>query len=111
MFTNTLRHWAVALGLVAIICVTAASAAGHTKGQAGREALPIPSGDLGEIVVHGRAELGDVVRVHDLGEVLVTVHRQPVEGSYLAEVVVTVPRLAASDARSDGATATLAAVQ
>ncbi len=116
MFTNKIRHWAVALGLVAIVCVTAASAAGlthHAKGPAGRgEQLPVPSGDLGEVIVHGHAALGDVApAIHDLGEVLVNVHREPVEGAYLAEVVVTVPRTGTADTRADGAAATLAAVQ
>jgi hypothetical protein len=115
MLSNKIRHWAVALGLVAIVCVTAASASGlahHAKGQEDRSELPVPSGDLGEVIVHGRAELGDVVpAIHDLGEVLVTVHRMPADGAFLAEVVVTVPRAGTTGARADGTAATLAAVQ
>ena len=118
MFTNKIRHWAVALGLVAVAVagVTGASAAGfvHHAPAARTEALPVPSGDLGEVIVHAPHDLGEVI-VHaprDLGEVLVTVHREPVEGAYLAHVIVTVPR--ESDALYTHATevaATLAAVQ
>lgn len=117
MFTNKIRHWAVALGLVAVAAVTAASAAGfaHRAATPSRtESLPLPSGDLGEVIVHAPHDLGEVVvhAPHDLGEVLVTVHREPAEGAYLAHVVVTVPR--ESDAiytHATEAAASLAVVQ
>lgn len=95
MYTNKIRHWAVALGLVAFAGITGASAAGfvhHTPARS--QALPVPSGDLGEVVVVAPRYLGEAAlrARHDLGEVLVTVHREPVDGAYLAHVVVTVPR-------------------
>ena len=115
MLTNKSRHFAVALGLVAIAAMTAASAAGHARhAKMQNESLPVPSGDLGEVVVHAPHDLGEVIvhAPHDLGEVLVTVHRVPVEGAYLAEVVVTVPRETTEMyAGATEAAATLAAVQ
>ncbi|MBS0393377.1 MAG: hypothetical protein JSR54_02065 [Proteobacteria bacterium] len=106
MLTNKFRHWLVALTLVAVAGVTAASAAGLTahRGATHRtDALPIPSGDLGEVVVHAP---------RDLGEVVVTVHRQPVDGEFLAEVVVTVPREdSAVYMHATEAAATLASLQ
>jgi hypothetical protein len=118
MYTNKIRHWAVALGLVAVAGITGASAAGYThhgRLPAGRsETLPVPSGDLGEVIVHAPGDLGEVI-VHaprDLGEVLVNVHREPVEGAYLAHVIVTVPREgSAVYTHVTEAAATLAAVQ
>jgi hypothetical protein len=117
MYTNKIRHIAVALGLVAVAAVTGASAAGfarHNAPTVRTETLPVPSGDLGEVIVHAPHDLGEVVvhAPHDLGEVLVTVHREPVAGSYLAEVIVTVPRDGGTVyTRSTEAAATLAAVQ
>ncbi len=106
MNTNKIRHIAVALGLVAVAVVTGASAAGfaHRAAPATRgETLPVPAGDLGEVIVHAP---------HDLGEVLVIVPRTPLSGAYLAEVVVTVPREgAALYTLATEAAATLAAVQ
>ena len=116
MFTNKIRHIAVALGLTAVAAMTAASAAGfaHHARAPQNEPLPVPSGDLGEVIVHAPHDLPDVIvhAPHDLGEVLVTVQRTPVEGAYLAEVVVTVPR-EKSDVytRTTEAAATLAVVQ
>jgi len=117
MYTNKIRHIAVALGLVAVAVVTGASAAGfvrHNSAAVRIEALPVPSGDLGEVVVHAPHDLGEVIvhAPHDLGEVLVVVHREPVEGAYLAHVVVTVPREGdAVYGHAAEAAATLAAVQ
>ncbi len=118
MTTNKIRHWAVALGLVAVAGMTAASAAGyarHTAAPAAHfDAMPVASGDLGEVIVYAPHDLGEVIvhAPHDLGEVLVTVHRTPAEGTYLAEVVVTAPRAgAAFTARANDTAATLAAVQ
>ena len=117
MTTNKIRHLAVALGLVAVAAVTGASAAGfarHNAPTARTETLPVPSGDLGEVIVHAPHDLGEVIvhAPHDLGEVLVIVHREPVEGAYLAHVVVTVPREGSTVyTRSTEAAATLAAVQ
>jgi hypothetical protein len=101
-------------GSVAV--VTGASAAGfaHRAAATRSEALPIPAGDLGEVIVHAPHDLGEVIvhAPHDLGEVLVVVPRTPVSGAYLAEVVVTVPREgAALYTRATEAAATLAAVQ
>ena len=116
MFTNKIRHVAVALGLSAVAAMTAASAAGfaHHAKATQSEPLPIPSGDLGEVVVHAPHDLPDVIvhAPHDLGEVLVNVHRVPVEGAYLAEVVVTVPREKGElYTRASDGVATLAVVQ
>jgi hypothetical protein len=117
MFSNTMRHWVVALGLVAVAGVTAASGAGfgHATRQAppaARASLPAVSGDLGEVVVYAPGDLGEVIvrAPHDLGEVLVTVGRTPLEGAYMAEVVVTAPRDGGAGI-TDGAAATLAAVR
>jgi len=115
MLSNKIRHVAVALGLFAVAAMTAASAAGHARhAKMESESLPVPSGDLGEVVVHAPHDLGEVIvhAPHDLGEVLVTVHRVPVEGTYLAEVVVTVPREKAEIyTGATEAAATLAAAQ
>jgi hypothetical protein len=116
MYTNKIRHIAVALGLVAVAVVTGASAAGfaHRASAARGETLPVPAGDLGEVIVHAPRDLGEVIvhASHDLGEVLVVVPRTPVSGAYLAEVVVTVPREgAALDTNAADAAATLAAVR
>jgi hypothetical protein len=117
MYTNKIRHIAVALGLVAVAVVTGASAAGfarHNAAAVRTETLPVPSGDLGEVVVHAPHDLGEVIvhAPHDLGEVLVIVHPEPVDGAYLAEVVVTVPREdGAVYTHATEAAATLAAVQ
>jgi hypothetical protein len=107
MNTNKIRHLAVALCLVAVAGVTAASAAGLTR-HVPRTAqpagmLPVPDGDLGEIVVHAPGDLGEVIvhAPHDLGEVLVNVHREPAPGEYLAQVVVTVPRASAAPLASE----------
>ena len=117
MYTNKIRHIAVALGLVAVAVVTGASAAGfaHRAAPAARgETLPVPAGDLGEVIVPAPHDLGEVVvhAPHALGEVLVIVHREPAEGAYLAHVVVTVPREEnAVYTHATEAAATLAAVQ
>ncbi len=106
MFTNKIRRFTVALGLVAVAAVTGASAAGfahRTATPVPSERLPVPSGDLGEVIVHAP---------HDLAALLLTVDREPVEGAYLAHVIVTVPREAGavySDATE--AVATLAVVE
>jgi hypothetical protein len=101
MFTSTKRHWAVALGLAAFVAVTGASAAGYvthtrhaTPAQAAPAAMPVVSGDLGEVIVYPPHDLGEVI-VHapqDLGEVLVEARRPVAAGAFLAEVVVTAPR-------------------
>jgi len=117
MNTNKIRHIAVALGLVAVAVVTGASAAGfahHAAPTARTETLPVPSGDLGEVIVHAPHDLGEVIvhAPHDLGEVLVVVPREPVAGAYLAEVIVTVPREGvAVYTHATEAAATLAAVR
>jgi hypothetical protein len=118
MFTSKIRHWAVALGMVAVAGITAASAAGlvrHTAAPAARiETLPVPSGDLGEVVVYAPHDLGEVIvhAPHDLGEVLVNVRREPVAGSYFAHVIVTVPRKSMPvDTLTTGAAATFAAAR
>jgi hypothetical protein len=106
MLTTKFRHWAVALGLVAVAGVTGASAAGVVHRSAAaftRTGLPVPSGDLGEIVV---------TAPRDLPEVIVTVHREPVEGELLAHVIVTVPRERADlYTQATEAAATLASVR
>jgi hypothetical protein len=100
MFTSTKRHWAVALGLAAFIAVTGASAAGyvnharHATAVTAPAAMPVVSGDLGEVIVYPPHDLGEVT-VHapqDLGEVLVEARRPVAAGAFLAEVVVTAPR-------------------
>ena len=117
MFTNKTRHWTVALGLVAIAGFTAASAGGlvHPANPGARsETLPVPSGDLGEVIVHAPGDLGEVIvhAPHDLGEVLVSVRRSEAEPAYLAQVVVTVPReRGAVYSPADDAVVSLAAVQ
>ncbi|HUO79386.1 MAG TPA: hypothetical protein VMU00_04525 [Steroidobacteraceae bacterium] len=116
MFTNKIRHIAVAMGLVAVAVVTGASAASYVRHNAPTrvETLPVPSGDLGEVIVYAPHDLGEVIvhAPHDLGEVLVTVHREPpVDGAFLAEVVVTVPREGSVYGHATEAAATLAAVQ
>ncbi len=103
---NKLRRLAVALGLAAIAAVTGTSAAGfvhHPATPARAEPLPVPSGDLGEVIVHAP---------HDLAALLLTVDREPVEGAYLAHVIVTVPREAgAVYSHATEAVATLAVVE
>ncbi|MBS0376683.1 MAG: hypothetical protein JSR73_19070 [Proteobacteria bacterium] len=117
MLTTKFRHWAVAMSLVAAVGVTGASAAvsAHRAAPATRvDTLPVPSGDLGEVVVYAPHDLPEVV-VHaprDLGEVLVTVHPTPPAGTYLAHVVVTAPRVDADVYReTTEAAATLASAQ
>jgi hypothetical protein len=99
MFSSKMRHWVVALGLVAVAGVTASSAAGFV--HAGRATAPaasgspvVVSGDLGEVVVRAPHDLAEVIvhAPHDLGEVLVMVAPAPAGGTYLADVVVTAPR-------------------
>ena len=117
MFTSTKRHWAVAMGLAAFVAVTGASAAGFvtharhaTPAQAAPAAMPVVSGDLGEVIVVAPQDLGEVI-VHapqDLGEVLVEARRPVAAGAYLAQVIVT----AARDDRAElvsGSTATTTA--
>ena len=96
MLSRTVRHLVVAVALVGVVGVTAASAAGGVSARqaAGtaapvsqREMLPNVSGDLGEFVVHAPG---------DLGEVLVNVGRLPLAGQLMADVVVTAPRLGAA---------------
>jgi hypothetical protein len=101
MFSSKMRHWIVALGLVAAASVAASSAAGlgsHVQRvpAAGieREAMPVASGDLGEVVIYAPGDLGEIVvhAPHDLGDVLVMVPRLPPPGVYLAKIVVTATR-------------------
>ena len=107
MLSRTVRHLVVAIALLGVIGVTAASAAhgvsarqaaGTAAPAAQRGMLPNASGDLGEIVVHAPGDLGEIL-VHapgDLGEVLVSVARLPLAGQLMADVVVTAPRLGAA---------------
>jgi hypothetical protein len=102
MLSHKIRHYTVALGLVALAGLTGASAAGFVhNGRApaqGEASRPVPAGELPEVVVHAPHDLGEIT-VHvrrDLGHVLVTAGRAP--AATLAEVVVTVPR----DARAGG---------
>ena len=110
MLNCTARRLMVAAALVttAGVGITVASAAGTLSARhAGsppapavqRQALPVVSGDLGEVVVRAPGELGEVV-VHapgDLGEVLVSVARLPAAGQLMADVVVSAPRVHARD--------------
>ena len=96
MNNSTVRHWVVALGLVAVAGITGASAAGFvTHARHGAPvAAPVVSGDLGEVVIVAPADLGEVVvhAPHDLGDVMVEARRTGPAPAYLAEVVVTAPR-------------------
>jgi hypothetical protein len=101
MFSSKIRHWVVALGLATVAGVAASSAAGlgsHAQrvpaAKIEREAMPVASGDLGEIVIYAPGDLGEIVvhAPHDLGDVLVMVPRLPAPGVYLAKIVVTAPR-------------------
>lgn len=97
MFTTTMRHLVVAVGLVAVAGVTGASAAGYVKHTRTSVEAPAPvvvSGDLGEVVVHAPNDLGEVIvyAPHDLGNVLVEARRSTAGAPYLAEVVVTASR-------------------
>ena len=107
MLSRTVRHLVVAVALVGVVGLTAASAAGGVSARqaagtaapvAQRQVLPNVSGDLGEFVVRAPGDLGEIV-VHapgDLGEVLVNVGRLPLAGQLMADVVVTAPRLGAA---------------
>jgi hypothetical protein len=100
MFSSKMRHWVVAFGLVTVAGVAASSAAGlgsHARVPAAaieREAMPVASGDLGEVVVYAPGDLGEIIvhAPHDLGDVLVLVPRLPARGVYLAKIVVTASR-------------------
>jgi hypothetical protein len=116
MLSRQIRHWVVALGLVTVAGVTAASAAGSVNGlrqslQMGASA-PLVSGDLGEIVVVAPHDLGEIIvrAPHDLDDVLVEVRSLPPSGQYLATVVVTASRIGGF-AGDDGAVTALASVQ
>ena len=98
MVKSTVRHWVVAVGLVAVAGITGASAAGfvtHARHNA-TIATPAPAvgGDLGEVVIIAPADLGEVVvhAPHDLGNVMVEARRTGPAPAYLAEVIVTAPR-------------------
>jgi len=110
MLNRTARRLVVAAALVATagIGVTVASAAGtlgtRYAGSAAaptvqRQALPIVSGDLGEVVVRAPGDLGEIVvrAPGDLGEVLVRVARLPAAGQLMADLVVSAPRVHARD--------------
>jgi len=119
MFSRTIRHTLVALGLVAVAGVTASSAAGLVHATrhlplstAERVGLPTATGDLGEVVVRvpGNFGAGVVHGPHDLGEVLVEVPRAPVAQIYFTPIVVTARR-DDSAAPAGVAVATVAAVR
>jgi hypothetical protein len=101
MFSSKTRHWVVALGLATVASIAASSAAGlgsHARRVHAAEiqvdAMPVASGDLGEVVVYAPGDLGEIVvhAPHDLGDVLVMVPRLPAPGVFLAKIVVTAPR-------------------
>jgi hypothetical protein len=101
MFSSKIRHWVVALGLATVAGIAASSAAGlgsHAQrvpaAKMEREAMPVASGDLGEVVVYAPGDLGEIIvhAPHDLGDVLVLVPRLPAPGVFLAKIVVTAPR-------------------
>lgn len=104
MLKRTVRHAAVAVGLFAIVGITASTAAGFAgvhHGQAQgveRDAMPTPAGDLGEVIIHAPGELGEIVvhAPHDLADVRVSVRRSDSD-RYLAQVVVSAPRSGAFD--------------
>ena len=104
MFTSKIRHSVVGLGLLAAAGLAAASVSGFATGT-----LPTASGDLGEIVVNAPHDLGEVIvrAPHDLGEVFVFAQRAPFDAPFLAEVVVTAPR----DAATGDAVASVAMVR
>ncbi|HXQ64322.1 MAG TPA: hypothetical protein VN787_05665 [Steroidobacteraceae bacterium] len=119
MLNRTIRHWMVAVGLVAIAGVTAASASGlvrasHQASSAAIERIDPPTvgGDLGEVVVYapGNFGAGVIHAPHDLGEVLVLVPREPTAKTFLAQIVVTAPRDSAAQFET-GAAVTVAAVR
>ncbi len=119
MLNRTIRHWMVAVALVTVAGVTAACASGlvHASRQASpaaaeRAGFPVVSGDLGEVIVYVSGNLGAGVihAPHDLGEVLVEVPREPAAKTFLAEIVVSVPRDTATQFGNDGAV-TVAAVR
>jgi hypothetical protein len=107
MLKRTVRHTLVAAGLFAVAGITASTAAGvaltrHDAAiaspvQALPASLPTVSGDLGEVVVYAPGELAEVV-VHAArgpGDVRAAT-RAPQGERYLATVIVSVPRGAAS---------------
>ena len=114
MLSRQIRHWAVAIGLVAAVGITAASAAGSVTGRfhAASTATPAVSGDLGEVVVIAPRDFSEVVvrAPHDLGDVLVDVRGLPAAGQYLADIVVTALPVGGY-ARLDRANAALALVR
>jgi hypothetical protein len=118
MLKRTVRRLTVAAALVATagVGITVASAAGTLGARhAGsppapivqRQALPVVSGDLGEVIVRAPGELGEVVvrAPGELGEVLVSVARLPAAGQLMADVVVSAPRVRARDLAPDMNTA------
>jgi hypothetical protein len=118
MLNRTIRHWLVAVALVAVAGVTAASASGLVHGSrqvspiiTERTGSPVVSGDLGEVIVYapGNFGAGVIHAPHDLGEVLVEVPREPAATTYLAEIVVSVPRESAMHFGNDGAVTVAAA--
>jgi len=100
MFSTHTRHFIVGFGLGAIALVTGASAASfvthahRAPAAATTPALPVVSGDLGEVIVTAPGDLGEVIvrAPADLGEVLVEATRITTPERTLAEVVVTAPR-------------------
>ena len=119
MLNRTIRHWMVAIGLVAVAGITAASAAGlvraacHTPATASEHAgIAAVSGDLGEVTVYAPMTLGAglIHAPHDLGEVLVQVPRLPAADTFLAQIVVSAPRDRGVQFANDGAVA-IAAVR
>ena len=104
MLKRTVRHAVVAVGLFAVVGITASSAAGFARvhhapvQQMQRDVLPAAAGDLGEVVILAPGELGEVVvhAPHDLADVRVSVRRSDSD-RYLAQVVVSAPRSGAFD--------------
>jgi hypothetical protein len=117
MFSTKIRHWVVAVGLIAAAGVTAESARGFSHGHApttsAAQGLPVPTGDLGEVVVRAPHDLGEIVvrAPHDLADVLVNVRPMPAAGAYLAEVTVTASRVPSYPLKDLGAATALAAVR
>ena len=116
MFSRQIRHSLVALGLIAAVSITAASAAGSVSGTRDSarapQSPPTVSGDLGEVIVRAPHDLGEIIvrAPHDLEDVLVAVRPLPPPGQYLAQIVVTAPRTAGWQL-ADGAIAALAALR
>jgi hypothetical protein len=86
MFTSKIRRLMVAVALVA---VAGAAGAGATAfhGHNGGAALPVATGDLGEVVIYAPGDLGEVIVMapRDLPDVLVSVARVPFDAPILAD--------------------------